>query len=114
MMDESGYLHILSRTKDIINSGGKKISPDEVEAALQKIPGILECACVAAADPQGILGEVVKAVLVSDGSPRITLSDIRLALKGKLENYKIPAIIEWRDHLPKTQSGKLKRKKLRV
>lgn len=113
LLDNNGYLHILSRTKDIINSGGKKISPEEVENMLLQLPGIKECACVAEADPNGILGEVVKAILVSDGTSKPDLTDIRKELTGKLENYKLPTLIEWRDRLPRTDSGKLKRNDLR-
>lgn len=113
MMDDEGYLHILSRTKDIINSGGKKISPEEVENVLSRLPGIMECACVSAPDPNGILGEVVKAILISDGTDKPSLEDIRNGLIGKLESYKLPTCIEWRDILPKTDSGKIKRNLLR-
>lgn len=113
MIDKDGYLHILSRTKDIINSGGKKISPDEVEQALLQVPGIADCACISAPDPQGILGEVVKAILVSDGGDKPSLAQLRQQLQEKLENYKLPSLVEWRSELPRTSSGKLQRVLLR-
>lgn len=112
MIDPDGYLHILSRTKDIINTGGKKVSPDEVEQILCTLPGIAEAACVPAPDPQGILGEVVKAVLVSDGSPAPADDDVRAYVAARTEHYKVPVLVEWRASLPKTVSGKLQRRLL--
>lgn len=109
MLDEDGYLHVLSRTKDIINTGGKKVSPDEIETLLCAMPGIAEAACVPAPDPQGILGEVVKAVLVSDGTPRPNDETVRAHVAARAEHYKVPVLIEWRDSLNKTDSGKLRR-----
>ena len=109
-LDADGYLHVLSRTKDIINTGGKKVSPDEVERILLAIPGVAEAACVPAHDPKGVLGEVVRAVLVPDGSPRPSDDSIRAAVAAQAEPYKVPAVIEWRDSLPKTESGKLQRR----
>lgn len=110
MLDENGYLHILSRTKDIINTGGKKVSPDEVEQILCSMPGVAEAACVPAPDPQGILGEVVKAVLVSDSSPTPTDDEVCSYVAAHTEHYKVPVLVEWRDSLPKTASGKLQRR----
>lgn len=110
ILDEDGYLQVLSRTKDIINSGGKKISPEEVERVLLAIPGVVECACVSAPDPQGLLGEVVKAVLVSDGSCQPDVEFIKKHVALHLESYKCPAVYEWRESLPRTSSGKIQRR----
>lgn len=109
-IDADGYLHVLSRTKDIINTGGKKVSPDEVEGILCAVPGVAEAACVPAPDPKGVLGEVVRAVLVSDGTPHPTDATLRAAVAAQAEAYKVPAVIEWRDSLPRTESGKLRRR----
>ena len=109
-LDDDGYLHILSRTKDIINTGGKKVSPEEVESVLLTVQGIAECACIPVPDPNGLLGEVVKAVLVSDGSAKPSELELRKVVAAHLENYKCPAVYEWREAgLPKTDSGKLQR-----
>lgn len=110
-LDDNGFLYILSRTKDIINTGGKKVSPEEVESVLVTVPGIVECACIPVPDPNGLLGEVIKAVLVSDNSSSIpSETELRKIVSQRLENYKCPAIYEWRETaLPKTESGKLQR-----
>lgn len=112
VLQGDGYLRVLSRTKDIINTGGKKVSPEEVERILCSMPGIAEAACVPVADPGGVLGEVVKAVLVSDGTPCADDDAIRAYVASRAEHYKVPTVIEWRDSLPKTDSGKLQRGKM--
>lgn len=112
VMDSSGYLTVLSRTKDIINCGGKKISPEEVEAVLLTVPGVAECACVPMPDPQGLLGEVVKAILVSGASPCPDAQTLHSIVSSKLEPYKCPVVYEWRASLPRTASGKLQRRML--
>lgn len=109
-LDSDGYLYVLSRTKDIINCGGKKISPEEVESVILTIPGVAECACIPMPDPQGLLGEVVKAILVSDDSPRPDDKTLHSVVSSKLEAYKCPAAYEWRTSLPRTASGKLQRR----
>ena len=113
VLDEQGYLTILSRTKDIINCGGKKVSPEEVETYLRQLTGIEDCACVPMPDPQGVLGEVVKAVLVGAPSEATTLENIRASLKNNLETYKLPVCVEWRQSLPRTSSGKLMRSSIK-
>ena len=111
-MDKEGYLTLKSRMKELINVGGKKVSPIEVEEQLLCIDGIKDCACVAMADPNGILGEVVKAcVVLSDKS--LKLENINSQLSGKLESYKIPAKYEIVSEIPRTHNGKIQRIALR-
>ena len=113
-MDERGYVRICSRIKDMINVGGKKVSPEEVEAILNSIPGIAESACVAADDPQGILGEVVKAILVAqDGCPRPDNECVMSEVAARMEHYKVPVFIEWRTELARTVSGKIQRQRMK-
>ncbi len=111
-LDEQGYIHLKSRIKEMINVGGKKVSPMEVEDILNTIPGITESACVAMPDPEGVMGELVKAFIVcSDDS--LTDAAILEALRPKLEVYKLPAVIERIAEIPKTASGKVQRLKLK-
>lgn len=111
-LDADGYIHLKSRIKEMINVGGKKVSPMEVEDILNTIPGIEDCACVAMPDPEGVMGELVKAFIVCKDD---TLTDTAIieALKPKLEVYKLPAAIERIDAIPKTASGKVQRLKLK-
>lgn len=111
-LDEKGYIHLKSRIKEMINVGGKKVSPMEVEDILNTIPGIEDCACVAMPDPEGVMGELVKAFIVCKDES-LTDAVIIEALKPKLEVYKLPAVIERIDAIPKTASGKVQRLKLK-
>lgn len=108
---QDGYLYLKSRKKELINVGGKKVSPIEVEEVLNEIPGIVESACIGKAD--NVLGEVVKAFLVVDKGVVLDVDALQKSLFGKLENYKVPVEFEIIDSLPKTMSGKLQRLELK-
>ena len=104
-IDDEGYIYLVSRKKEIINVGGKKVSPMEVEEHLNEIDGIEESACVGVHDD--VLGEVVKAFCVC--SKEVDFEDVKKILFKKIETYKIPAFFESIDQLPKTQNGKIQR-----
>lgn len=106
---EDGYVYLISRKKELINVGGKKVSPIEVEEQLLKISGVEDCACIGVPDDNEVLGEVVKAFIVKEKGSEITFADIDEQLTGKLESYKIPVCYEWIDAIPKTQNGKIQR-----
>jgi long-chain acyl-CoA synthetase len=108
-MDADGNIYLKSRIKEMINVGGKKVSPMEVEEILNSLPEIKESACIGI--PDIVLGEVVKAFIVADEN--IDNKTIFNALKPKLEAYKIPVAIERLNELPKTNSGKIQRLKLK-
>lgn len=104
IFSSGGNLRLIARKKELINVGGKKVSPVEIEDALESI-GVGESMCVAIPDPAGILGEIPKAMLVK-GSFSLTIDEIRSRLRDKLETYKLPAVYEVVDSLPKTANGK--------
>lgn len=106
---KDGYIYLISRKKELINVGGKKVSPIEVEEQLFKIPGIDDCACIGVPDEEGVLGEVVKAFIVKAKDSELTFDDIKNQLNGKLESYKLPVHYQWIDEIPKTQNGKIQR-----
>ncbi|WP_293667283.1 class I adenylate-forming enzyme family protein [uncultured Parabacteroides sp.] len=108
MMDSSGYLYLKSRKKELINVGGKKVSPVEVEEVLKQLAGITDCACVAIPDPNGILGEVVRAYVVFDNN-HPHLSEINSLIGNRLEVYKQPVEYIEVENIPKTGSGKVQR-----
>lgn len=109
--DEKGYLFLESRKKEIINTGGKKVSPVEIEDAICVL-GVEDCICIGVPDPDGIMGEVAKVYVKRDGC-KISFDEIKKSMEGKLEPYKIPAIFEWIDVIPKTSSGKKQRLSLK-
>lgn len=107
IMDADGNIYLKSRIKEMINVGGKKVAPMEVEEILNRIPGIVESACIGIPDPGIVLGEVVKAFVVTDD--RLTNEEIMEQLKPQLEVYKLPVEIERINEIPKTSSGKIQR-----
>lgn len=113
VLDGEGYITLLSRKKELINVGGKKVSPIEVEEVLNGIEGVEESACIGIADKGGVLGEVVKAYIVITQGAAITFEEINSALCGKLEGYKMPAEYEFISEIPKTSSGKIQRLQLK-
>ena len=111
VMDENGYIYLKSRIKEMINVGGKKVSPMEVEDVINTIPGVIESACVGIPDENGILGEVIKAFVVAD--KHVTDEFILESLRQELETYKMPAKIERINEIPRTPNGKIQRIKLK-
>ncbi len=111
--DKDGYLKLCSRKKELINVGGKKVSPMEVEQVLSELNFIDECVCVGMADPEEIMGEVVKAFVVTSEPSKIVKEEINGLIAGKLEDYKVPAAYEVIDAIPKTSSGKIQRLQLK-
>lgn len=109
-LDKDGYLHLKSRTKEMINVGGKKVSPMEVEEALESIEGIKEAACVGMPEP--VMGEVVVAFVTTPINDEREKEIIKI-MSTLVENYKVPVAVRYVEALPKTTSGKLQRLKLK-
>lgn len=107
---EDGFVYMLGRKGDVINVGGLKIAPSEVENIALRYPGVFECACFGV--PDKINGFVPKLNMVREYDKEIDLKDFREYLQKHLETFKIPRSIEFVDSLPKTSNGKLDRKKL--
>ena len=113
--DADGYIWFVGRSDDIISSAGYRISPFEVESALVEHPGVMESAVVG--KPDEIRGEIVKAfVVLSEGfDPSEDLVvEIQDFVKQLTAPYKYPREIEFREALPKTISGKIRRVELRA
>jgi long-chain acyl-CoA synthetase len=112
--DEDGYLYLEAREKDLINVGGREVSPVEIERILGEHPAVAECGCAGIPDPQGITGHAVKAFLVAQPGVDPLPKPVELVktLRGRIEPYKMPVAYEWIDALPRTFSGKLQRNRL--
>jgi acetyl-CoA synthetase len=111
--DEDGYYYYMGRNDDVISSSGYRIGPVEVENVLIEHPGVVECAVVG--KPDELKGEVVKAfvVLKKDLQPTSSLQEeIQLFVKDRLSKHNYPREVEFIDELPKTPSGKIRRKVL--
>ena len=110
--DTEGYIYLKSRKKELINVGGKKVSPIEIEDVILDIEGVADCACIGIPDPNGVLGEVVKAFIVKGKDSSLEFDDIKHLLPQKLESYKHPVSYQWIDEIPRTQNGKILRGRL--
>lgn len=111
--DEDGYYWYVSRADDVIKSSGYRIGPFEIESTIMELPYVLECGVSAA--PDEVRGQVVKAsiVLVDGKQPSEELKkEIQTYVKLHTAPYKYPRIVEFRDSLPKTISGKIIRNML--
>ncbi|MDM0052955.1 non-ribosomal peptide synthetase [Variovorax sp. J22R115] len=105
-----GYLCITGRTSELINRGGEKIAPYEVEQALLALPGVAQA--VAYAAPHPTLGEDVHAAVVLARNEVTDPRALRRALFGALADFKIPACIHVLDKLPTGTAGKLQRRRM--
>ncbi len=111
--DEDGFLWYVGRADDVIKSSGYRIGPFEIENVIMELPYVLECGVSAA--PDEIRGQIVKAsiVLVKGFTGTDELKkQIQDYVKSRTAPYKYPRIVEFRESLPKTTSGKIIRKQL--
>ena len=111
--DEDGFYWYVGRVDDVIKSSGYRIGPFEIESVIMELPYVLECGVSAA--PDEVRGQVVKAsvVLVKGTEPTEELKkEIQMYVKEHTAPYKYPRIVEFKESLPKTISGKIQRNKL--
>ena len=109
-LDEDGFLTLHGREKELINRGGEKIAPTEIDNALMRHPAVIEAAAYAVHHPR--LGEDVAAAVVLQPGSTVTKEDLRKFLSTQLASFKVPRHIVFQDKLPKGPTGKLQRKKL--
>lgn len=109
-IDEDGMLHVLGRNDDVINIGGYKVDPVEVENRALAFPGIQDCICIA--DQYPVLGDTLK-LLVRTGGDTIDKKEIARFMAQTLEPYKVPTRYEYVETINRTSNGKLDRKSYR-
>lgn len=109
--DEDGDIILLGRKGDVINVGGNKVSPDEIENATKTLPEVEDCGVIPFADQHK--GYVPKLFVQMKKDCQFNAVAIRKALAAKLEPYKVPAIIVEIDKIPRSYNGKLLRKDLK-
>ena len=105
-LDDAGYLRLTGRLKEMINRGGEKISPLEIDDALLSHPGVREA--VAFGVPDEKYGEAVSAALVLE--PGTSAADVLAHVRTKLASFKVPASVHVVDAIPKTATGKIQRR----
>lgn len=109
-MDGEGLLYFVGRTDDIIKTRGEKVSPVEVENALHRIPGVREAAVLGVPDP--LLGEAVRAYVVTDPQSHLTAQSLRADSARYLESYMVPTQVILCDSLPRGPNGKINKRLL--
>jgi 2-aminobenzoate-CoA ligase len=115
VQDEAGYFHFMARSDDMIISAGYNIAGPEVEAALLTCTDVTECAVIGAPDPER--GQIVQAhVVLAEGVAPDEATRLRLQdhVKATIAPYKYPRSVKFVDALPKTQTGKIQRFRLRA
>ncbi len=110
LMDEDGFFKIVDRKKDMILVSGFNVYPNEIEDVIAAHPKVLEVAAVGYPDEKS--GEVVKVFVVKNDKS-LTKDELLAYCKEDLTGYKRPKHVEFRDELPKTNVGKILRRKLR-
>ncbi len=107
-IDSCGRLRLQCRADDVINIGGYKVAPTEIEDEVLSIRGIKDCACIAT--PHPILGECLRLLVVADEEQCPSFNDIVAELRLKLDSYKIPQSCQYVNHIERTYNGKINRK----
>lgn len=107
-ISDDGYVYLTGRVKEMINVGGEKVSPAEVEEAICRL-GVGDCICVS--HPHAMLGETVKAYILR-GSTALTFEEIDTRLRAILPPFKCPTLYAWIDTIPITPLGKKQRTSL--
>jgi long-chain acyl-CoA synthetase len=110
-IDADGYVFICDRKRDMVISGGVNIYPAEIEAVLHAIPGVHDCAVFGVPDAE--FGEALMAVVEPRSGATLDLAEIRARLKASLADYKVPRHVEIRTELPREDSGKIFKRRLR-
>lgn len=106
--DADGCFYFVSRKDDIIKTRGEKVAPKEVENVLCRLTGIVAAAVVGVPDP--ILGQAIKAVVLTDAP--LTAEQVMAHCRAHLEELMVPRHVEFRDSLPMTETGKIKKSEL--
>ena len=107
-LDEEGMLHLSGRASDVINVGGFKVSPIEVEEVAMSSPLVSDCICISASHP--VTGHALKLLVVTPPGQTLDKRTLARFLADRLEPYKVPMLYEQVDTIARTYNGKLDRK----
>jgi len=110
-LDRDGYLFIVDRSADMVISGGVNIYPAEIEQALHGLPGVEDCAVFGIPDDE--FGEALAAAVQPRAGARLSADEVRDYLREHLAGYKVPHVVTFHDALPREDTGKIFKRKLR-
>jgi long-chain acyl-CoA synthetase len=111
-MDEDGYLYVCDRAADMVISGGVNIYPAEIEAALVLMPGVRDCAVFGIPDEE--FGEALAAAVQLEEGARLDGEAVRRYLAQRIADYKVPRVVTLHEELPREESGKIFKRRLRA
>jgi long-chain acyl-CoA synthetase len=111
-IDADGYLYVSDRASDMVISGGVNIYPAEIEAALAVMPGVRDCAVFGIPDEE--FGEGLCAAVQLEPGAALSADDVQGYLRGRIAGYKVPRRIEFHAELPREESGKIFKRRLRA
>jgi long-chain acyl-CoA synthetase len=110
--DDEGYLYVCDRASDMVISGGVNIYPAEIEATLALMPGVRDCAVFGIPDEE--FGEALAAAVQREAGFTIDEKSVRDFLAEKIAGYKVPRVVTFHDELPREDSGKIFKRRLRA
>ena len=111
-IDDDGYLFVCDRAADMVISGGVNIYPAEIEAVLTLMPGVRDCAVFGIPDEE--FGEALAAAVQTEAGSLLQSEDVRRYLQEKIANYKVPKVVTFHAELPREESGKIFKRRLRA
>jgi len=111
-MDEEGFIYLLGRKNDVINMGGEKISPSEIENAIIQFKQIQDCACIPVKDPKNVLGEVPVVYYVPEEQDEVDLNELKQFLVKIIGQHKMPVEFIMIEAIPVNYMGKVNKKEL--
>jgi long-chain acyl-CoA synthetase len=110
-VDRDGYLFIVDRSADMVISGGVNIYPAEIEQALLGLHSVADCAVFGIPDDE--FGEALAAAVQPRAGARLSADDVRSFLRERIADYKVPAVVTFHATLPREDTGKIFKRKLR-
>lgn len=110
--DHQGYIQVVDRIKDVINTGGVLVAPREVEDCIYELEEVAEVAVIGLEDERWI--EAITAVVVLKEGAELTAETVRQHVKSRIANHKVPKRVDFVAELPRNQSGKLLKRELRA
>jgi long-chain acyl-CoA synthetase len=111
-VDHDGYLYVCDRASDMVISGGVNIYPAEIEAALILMPGVRDCAVFGIPDEE--FGEALAAAVQTETGVALQAQDVQSYLREKIASYKVPRVVAFHAELPREESGKIFKRRLRA
>ena len=110
-LDADGYLYVADRKSDMVISGGVNIYPAEIEATLLTMPAVGDCAVFGIPDAE--FGEGLAAAIQLRDGQRASAEQVQAFLRERIANYKVPRVVTFHEELPREESGKIFKRRLR-